>query len=345
VNRRVRVAAIATLCGAPACNALFGVDGLEFEAADGAGGSATASASSSNGSAAGGGTESGSTTSSAGGCGGGDCGGGGGAGGGGAGGAKLPPWPTAPFGMPVPVAELNDAADDDDPSLTDDLLEIYFNSNRSGNSEVWRSTRSSPIDTWTAPELVVELNSSDVETTPNVSADGLLMYLSSSRGGDVDVYRSTRASRSADWSTPVRVDELNDLGLDVDATEAADGLTLRMASVRTGSQEIYRTTRSDKAAMWAPLLPVIELNSPAADGGLWMRPDGLVAVFASNRAGGGGSQINLWQALRADAGMPFGAPTPIVELNTVESDQDPWASTDGTLIYFARNGEILRATR
>ena len=57
------------------------------------------------------------------------------------------PPPTGPFGLAAPITELN-SGDDDDPTLTADMLEIVFDSGRTGGGakgggDLWTATRAS----------------------------------------------------------------------------------------------------------------------------------------------------------------------------------------------------------
>src|SRR5262245_28394490 len=71
-----------------------------------------------------------------------------------------------PFGTPTLVSNLSDPSYDDDPTLTADLLEIYFNSLRAGGpglGDVWKATRASPTFPFGTPVPVTQLNSPSVE--------------------------------------------------------------------------------------------------------------------------------------------------------------------------------------
>src|SRR5262245_38091297 len=65
-----------------------------------------------------------------------------------------PRYPT-----PTPVGSLSDPADDEDPSFTGDVLELYFSSTRAGTADIWVSRRTSRTDLWGLPARVSELSS------------------------------------------------------------------------------------------------------------------------------------------------------------------------------------------
>lgn len=70
-------------------------------------------------------------------------------------------------------------------------------------------------------------------------------------------------------------------------------------------------------------------------------PDGLGLYFASDRAG----TFDVWLARRAQADAPFGAPAPVAELSTAESESPSWLSADGCRLYLARGNSVLVAER
>ena len=84
-----------------------------------------------------------------------------------------------PFGPPMLIGELADVADDDAPSVTADLLELYFESTRFGPRGIVVSTRATTAMAWPLPALVAELTSAASEVSPEVSGDGLTMLFAS----------------------------------------------------------------------------------------------------------------------------------------------------------------------
>jgi len=82
---------------------------------------------------------------------------------------------------------VNSSAFDWDPSISADGLMLFFWSYRPGGrggADIWVTTRATKIDPWLAP--VVNLgptNSSDHDTGPSISSDGLMLYFASDRPG------------------------------------------------------------------------------------------------------------------------------------------------------------------
>jgi hypothetical protein len=249
--------------------------------------------------------------------------------------------PLGPFGAPLVVAALVSTALDDDPTLTEDRLEMFFNSNRPGglgSGDIWVTRRTAAIDPWGPPEAVTELSSSAHDTTPEVSADGLTIYLSSERAGGAgagDIWRSTRPARDLPWTAPVRVTELSTASDERSPTLLDADLTMLFSSDRpggAGGHDIYVTARSAVADPWGAASLVVELSSPGYDSEPAPWRGGLELLFASDRGGAG---TDLYASRRPSLGSPWEPPLPVEELNSTADDDDPWVSADGRYIVFA----------
>jgi hypothetical protein len=263
-------------------------------------------------------------------------GGGSGEGGeGGMGGQEIGPWSD-----PVPVASFADPNDDDDPTLTDDGLEVYFNSTRSGDGEFYRATRASLADPWGSPVQVAELGSFAIETNGTVSPDGLTFWFESTRNdlGYFQTFVATRADRASPWGIPVLATDLNDnmgesLG-DVGGV-TADGLLLFGSTRATSSNdEIYQRTRSSPSTPWSPPTLVSELLSPVHDAEPWLHPLGTVVVFESRR---NTPASDLFISTRARVTDTWSTPIEIPELNSSLDESDATLTPDLRYIMFARD--------
>lgn len=134
------------------------------------------------------------------------------------------------------------------PRVSGDDLTLYFVSNRSGNTDIWRATRGSPAADFADPQPVPELNSDSEDGAVTLSPDGLEAILSSNRPstlGGRDLYRATRASTSEPFSVPEPLPQLSSTVNDYDPTLSFDGAELYFVSNRRGSNtEVYRSLRS-----------------------------------------------------------------------------------------------------
>jgi hypothetical protein len=261
------------------------------------------------------------------------------------------------FSTPIAITEVDDPSQqDDDPTLTADLLELYFDSSREpgvgfGNGDVWVATRMSVDDPFSTPVLVTELASDADDTTPDLSADGLRMYLGSDRAspGNRDLFVSERASRTSPWSTPVLIPELTSLADDSGAIEIDDGLGLIFCSARAGNQDLYLTTRTAIGQPWSPPVAIPGLSDPSYDESQhWANADGTVVYFSSVGAPGAEAS-DIFVATRPDASSPFGPPERVPELDTTVDDLDPWLSPDERTVVFMSYrtglGDLYIATR
>jgi len=106
------------------------------------------------------------------------------------------------FGAATAIAELNSAAQDGQPNVRRDGLEIFFFSNRTGSAgnDIYAATRASTSDPWSTPmNLGSNVNSAGSETRPSLSWDGTTLYFGSNRSGgegDSDNYLTTRVART-----------------------------------------------------------------------------------------------------------------------------------------------------
>src|SRR5262245_18013847 len=90
-------------------------------------------------------------------------------------GNKAPP--PYQFEVPQIVPELRSDVRTDNPTLTADLLEIYFTSERvSGNGDVWYARRSARSQPFISPQPIAEVNTASFETSAAISADGLTLW-------------------------------------------------------------------------------------------------------------------------------------------------------------------------
>jgi hypothetical protein len=244
------------------------------------------------------------------------------------------------------IEAVSDSAEEDDPSFTADLLELYFNSDRNGVSEIWLSRRATPSEPWGAPELVESLSSGASHTQPNVSRDGLEIHFGRSANGTWRILRATRASRADDWSTPVRLSELNQPGDDYTGHVSAGGLEMLLHRREPGADtNLFRAVRGSLASLWGRPAPIAELNTTGGDAGPSLHISERQVFFDSNRSGSG----DIYTALRDGPDAPFGAPVPVDSLNTQAPEEGLWISDDFGYAVMARqvagNWELFEALR
>jgi WD40-like Beta Propeller Repeat len=108
------------------------------------------------------------------------------------------------FGGSSPVAELNvPTANDIQPNVRKDGLEVVFSSNRAGGlgaQDIWASTRDSFSAPWSAPvNLGTAINTAAAESRPSLSRNARQLLFGRSPGpeGIGDIYVSTRSKANA----------------------------------------------------------------------------------------------------------------------------------------------------
>ena len=261
-----------------------------------------------------------------------------------------------PFGPPSLMTINDPTAIDDDPSLTADLLELFFNSNRVGSvggTDIWVATRATASDPWGTPTLVPVVNSIDAETTPRISSDGLTLWFASNRPGGMglnDFYVSTRASRTATWSAPVPVPELSTPDSELQPAVDFSGLRMIISRVPAGGAtqwDLFETSRPDLASPWATPTPITELNTVGTEANGHLSPSGLILIYDHDEMGT--TDRNFYYVTRPNLSAPFGTPVAITEINSPFFDEDTWTSPDLRYIVFhsdrSGNSEIYEASR
>ena len=247
-------------------------------------------------------------------------------------------FPWVPFGAATLHPALTIAPGSQaDPTLTADELELYYttSTNTGGTYDIWLCQRDSTAVAWGACGKVVELSSDTaLDETPEVSADGLTIYLASDRPGVVageHLWVSHRATRTDPWDQPVQVTDVIVGDKDLSPTlQQAQLLMVFSSQFALGDWQLYATARSSATDPWGTPTLLTELNSPAYDWDPALYQGGLSIVFASRRLN---TSNSLFHATRASLSEKFSVPQPASELN-VNDDGDPWLSDDGHHIVF-----------
>ncbi|HTL38812.1 MAG TPA: hypothetical protein VL326_37030 [Kofleriaceae bacterium] len=100
---------------------------------------------------------------------------------------------SSPFSFARETDEVNSAPTDSSPSLTADGLELFFESYRTGPAVIYRATRASTADVFSAPVALVELAAGNPDAgAPDISRDGRTLYYFINDGTQIDLYSATR---------------------------------------------------------------------------------------------------------------------------------------------------------
>jgi hypothetical protein len=259
------------------------------------------------------------------------------------------------FETPQVVSELTSIFRTDNPTLTADLLEIYFTSERNGDGDVWFARRGSLFVSFNAPTPIAELNTAVFETSSAISADGLTLWFGSDRPGGVgstDIWVSSRPDRAASWSPPENVAALNTAAEDIPRPPGQRGLVMPLSSKRA-TAAVYQTFLAARAGAGAPfgapalIAELVSADRSTVDG--FLTDDGLTLFYSSSPLqflGDAGPIIegtaDLFVASRRSVNDAFDSPQALDDLNTPGDERDPWLTADGTTLYFTsdRDGAL-----
>jgi len=251
------------------------------------------------------------------------------------------------FGVPTNVTELNTSAYEDASSISADGLTLFFDSARPGGLgglDIWSSTRSNAAAPWNIPvNLGPQINSTDDDGEPRISADGLSLYYGSTRAGglgDVDIWVVSRSPLMSAWEgPPVNLgSSVNSAWGDGQPSLSADELILVFASDRPGGPggfaDLWITTRTNRGAAWNEPVNLVELNSGNTELYPTLSPDGLLLFFMSSRTSEPNG--NVWVSKRSSRSSPFDPPMHVDSIAPTAQRAKPHAlAYDGTTLYYS----------
>ena len=236
------------------------------------------------------------------------------------GGADAPPTCTGPFGPPLRLDALASVGNDWGGAITDDGLELFFDSDRAGGaggSDLYVSTRSSITAPFGAPQRIVELSSPVTDENPFIEPDALTMWFDR----DGEIVRTTRPSRAAPWGPILNVTELNSPDDDVAPALTADGLEIFYASARTptvGGIDLWRADRARTSDPFGPPIHLVGPNTTAFDCCAHLSDHDTRLLFTNDLRGLG---LEVLTASRSPLGeVSAGVPFSETELGAEEVD-------------------------
>jgi hypothetical protein len=251
------------------------------------------------------------------------------------------------FGTPENLGPtVNSSSGEGAPSISSDGLTLYFTSLRSGNADLWITTRETTDEEWARPvSLGPTVNSGAWDGEMSISTDELELYFASNRSvgsGGYDLWLAKRASVLDPWERPVNLGpNINTSVDDADVCISADGLSLYIESYRDGGyggNDLWVAKRATKSDQWEePVNLGSTVNSSVSDGAPSITADGLVLFFSDhpNPRPGGHGGTDIWITRRATTSDLWGEPInlgPIV--NSPSNDQGPNISSDSSTLYF-----------
>ena len=187
------------------------------------------------------------------------------------------------------------------------------------------------------PTLVEGINTPSIEFDPFLFSDGRTLYFSSNRPNGVgafDTYFATRSSFGEPFGPATLITDpgWNQTSNEGGVTLRNDGLEVFLASDASGEFKLSQSTRATTDTpfmVWQELPALTEVHDPH------LSDDGhsLYMVDDTN------SNLDLAVIKRGDMGISFGAPAPLIGLNTSAPETSPSVSDDERRIIFARNVE------
>ena len=281
------------------------------------------------------------------------------------------------FDAPVLVPELASPSRTDNPTLTGDLLEIYFTTDRvSGNGDVWFATRATATAPFGTPAPVTVVNGDSFETSSAISTDGLTLVVRlgsrwrrgrqrhlGRRAGDARLGLVDAAERrGAELSgrrhpAPARSARAGDADGVHEGDGDRPGLRRQLPDLPGGTPHhrcaVRRAGGDPRARLRRP-----QHGRRVPDR---RRADDVLLVGAAGGAGRRGGvgvdagsgrrqdrrrrrrQLGSVRRLAAvDERVRSRLPQPLGDLNTAADERDPWLSPDGKTLYFTSDrGGVL----
>jgi hypothetical protein len=147
------------------------------------------------------------------------------------------------FSGQMALAVIDTAAAEFNPWISQDGLTMYFTSDRDGFNDIFTATRPDTTSDFNTPIAVPELNSSAGDYMGALSADGLEIFIGSSRDTNLandDIFHATRSTPTEAFGAPVKLTELSDPSTNEYPTWlSADRCQLMFSSNRAGGSGGY----------------------------------------------------------------------------------------------------------
>lgn len=176
---------------------------------------------------------------------------------------------------------------DDDPSVTADGLELWFDRtpvSPATGERIFLATRATSADAWSPPVAQTQLDNNQRTDAPYISPDGLVLYFTEYATNTI--WTVTRASRSVPFGTGTAIQALTAGTGCGTTTLTRDQLAIYLACTTgpSSAQELWTATRATAGDAFGPLARVPDIGiSGAFDVDPSITDDGRELYFASNR--------------------------------------------------------------
>lgn len=222
--------------------------------------------------------------------------------------------PTSPFGSFTSIPSITTTANEEDPWLSKDGLELYYSTTNTSNGDpdLLRATRSTPTGTF-GNVTSLPLNQIKFDQDPYFAPGQATFFFASDRTvAGLDLWSATYSGGT--FGTPVALTNLNAANVrDSDPVVSRDGLRIYFKSRRVavshpnvnadGDGDVYMADRSSTGAAFpAPTLLNI-LNTSGIDFPVAVSADGCSLFVASNRHTGL-ADLETFRIYEAKRGAP-----------------------------------------
>jgi hypothetical protein len=206
-----------------------------------------------------------------------------------------------------PVQVTTDTGTDGDPSVTegaDGTLWVTWESDRSGNSDVWYKTSSDGGATWSAAIQLTTDPGRDSDSAVIQLADGSIMVLwASYRSGNSDIWYKISSDGGGTWCTAIPLTSDPDWESEPAITQLADGTLLIVWSFHS---ELWYKTSNDGGATWSSAIQLTSGGGPDHDPAITQAADGTLWVVWSSW-GLPPRFCPIWYKTSSDGGMSWSA--------------------------------------
>ena len=236
------------------------------------------------------------------------------------------------------VKELNTEFDEISPCITADRSELIFSSNRSGNSDIYISSRQNRK--WKDITAIEELNTKEDEVASSLAYDGQRILLFKFNDGQADIYQSKL--EGSNWSEPaLKMSKV--VNTDANETFASyDPQDIKVYYVTDGGHGgdkdiIFSGKKDEDEKYWGKGQSAgHEVNSAFHEGSVFMAPDGQSMYFSSQ----GHSSIggyDIFVSYRDKHGL-WGKPINLgAPINTPYDELYFTIAANGKYAYFSSN--------
>ena len=222
-----------------------------------------------------------------------------------------------------------------DASFTEDMSRVFYSMTMLGGSEydLYEATMMSP--TMGGARRAVLARPGVVESSPEVSPDGLVMYFLTFEGTMGRIDRITRNGLTRPWGNATTPTDLNSPADERPGN--VDSPKTRIVIVR--AEQLVELASAGTA--WVEQMTTAALPMGARDPHL--STDALTLTYAAPDAG---TSTDLYVSVRSSIDEPWGIANKLDVLSDPEmAESDPWLASDGKRIYFSRGATIFTSQR